>query len=130
MRASPYPEEVQIIKSVINKIKSERQLKKWVAEINLEIEGFIKEHYRGRNYFNNKKGNLKYFSLKQVEFRLFYDCVWEVEVSEYEKGINKFSITLDDFYIRDTKRVMELLISCDTIQDVRNLDQRKSIYYD
>ncbi len=110
----------------------EKNLKKWILNRNLKLDEFKKEHYKGRNHFNNKKGNLKYFGLKQVMVRHFYDCVWTVEISEDAKGINNLSIsiTLDDTFDQDTMRVMEMLIYCDTIQDVRNLDQRESIYYD
>lgn len=98
----------------------------------LQLEEFLEKHYKERTYFTNQRGNLKYSKLMQDRYRQFYDCLWRVEVEDTSNGINKLSIsiTFDDFYNKDIKRVMELLISCDTVEDVRNLDQRCKIYYD
>jgi hypothetical protein len=98
----------------------------------LQLEEFLEKHFKGRTYFTNQQGNLKYYKLIQDRYRQFYDCLWRVEVGDTSKGTDKLSISLtfDDFYNKDMKRVMELLISCDTVEDVRNLDQRGKIYYD
>jgi hypothetical protein len=88
---------------------------------------------KGQNvidFFSNIDGTLKFLDLKQTNFRLFYDSTWTLVVENNFNLKTSMRLTLDDSLDNKYIKVIEMLISCKSIEDIKNLDQRNKIYYD
>lgn len=99
----------------------------------LKKELYLEKVYRGKEYFQNDRGNLRFYGLKQTKYRTFYDCTWQFSVSDVLSGEDKtidIRLVLSDYYTDKIKDVIEKLMKCNFIDEVRALDEREKIYYD
>lgn len=116
------------IKSIRLALRMRKHEKRWRAE-ELKIKSYIESCYQNRDYFNNSDKNLKFYNLREGEYRMFYDTTWTVDV--LENGQMKYiTLTLNDTYHNHIEKVMKELIDCKTTDDIEKLDQRENIYYD
>lgn len=115
--------EIQYLNSCLKKKES-------IIEEHKQIMKEQREELNKYRTYKNITGSLVFKNLRMIDFRQFYDCEWSFEVSENEGAFEKITLVFSDSYINEIERVLEVLALCETIEDVKESDQRKNIYYD